>query len=348
MHKVIHGVIILTMLLVAGNSWPKQEQKVDSSIQLAVDLTDGSHIIGASNIKTVSVRTQYANIDIALEKIAAIKFNDDHETASFELQNGDKLSGIVKLAPVELETIFGKVKIGAEHITHLAVSVAGTLPATLNHGLILHYTFDKKEGTKIADKSGQGHDGRIKGVNSQDNDGPVCSGVLPVVNGLMTGAFRCDGVNDVILAGDLGYQPQGTLSFWMKADAIENWRNAFSTDYANGDRCLRFEEAADGTFGVGLGPSLGGRPYTNGLQLGKWYHVAFAWTTNQFTGWIDGQQAFSEQHNNQLFLNFNNVAIGNGYSLDPHRHWKGLIGGVRIYNRVLKSDEVRLLKGRCQ
>lgn len=344
MHRFIHCAVILTTLLIASSSWSEQKQKgVDPSVRLIVDIDDGSHVIGVPNIKTISVRTLYANIDIALEKVATIKFNDDHETASFELQNGDKLSGTVNLASIELETIFGKVKIGAEHITRATISLAGTLPATLNHGLILRYTFDTNEGTKVVDKSGHGHDGRIRGVSGHNNDGSVLNGALHVANG----AFHFDGVNDVILAGNLGYQPQGTFSFWIKADTVENWRNAFSTDYANGDRCLRFEEVASGEFAVGLGP-IGGRSYTNNLQPDKWYHIAFAWTTNQFTGWLDGQQVFSEKHNDQLFLNFNNVAIGNGYSSDPQRYWKGFIGEVRIYNRVLRSDEVRLLKDRGQ
>jgi len=201
-----------------------------------------------------------------------------------------------------------------------------------NGDLVLYYSFDTNTGATVYDQSGNGHTGLV--------NGPAYT-----ATGRVGGAYQYDGINDHILAGNLGYLDQGTIAFWMYADAIENWRNPFTTDYASWDDCIRFEEGAPGDFVVGLGPILGGAFYTSAMQPKTWYHVAFAWTGNEYCGWLNGQLAFSATHNNQLYLNFNNVAMGNGYSTDPGRYWKGMVDEVRIYNRVLLSGEIATLAG---
>jgi hypothetical protein len=199
------------------------------------------------------------------------------------------------------------------------------------NGLELYYSFDTNTGSTVYDQSGNGHTGLIYGPTY-------------TANGRIGAAYQYDGINDHILAGNLGYLGQGTISFWMNADAVENWRNPFSTDYASWDDCLRFEEGGtQHDFVVGLGPIVGGAVYTSAMQPHTWYHVAFAWTGTGYWGWLNGQLAFSGSHNNQLYLNFNNVAVGNGYSTDPARYWKGMVDEVRIYNRVLSGEEVAAL-----
>ena len=213
----------------------------------------------------------------------------------------------------------------------IVTGIYATIKVSTND-LVLYYSFDTNTGSTVYDQSGNGHTGLIYG--------PAYT-----ATGRIGGAYQYDGVNDHILAGNLGHLGQGTISFWMYADAIENWRNPFSTDYASWDDCLRFEESLPGDFVVGLGPILGGAFYTSAMQSRTWYHVAFAWTGTGYWGWLNGQLAFSGSHNNQLYLDFNNVAMGNGYSTSPDRYWKGMVDEVRIYNRVLSDGEVSALAG---
>jgi hypothetical protein len=87
-------------------------------------------------IESVPVHTSYAKMDIALKQISTVKMGDDHETASIDLRNGDKLKGVVSLAPIELLTIFGPVKVGIEHVRRIDVVVSGGgLPIALAVGL---------------------------------------------------------------------------------------------------------------------------------------------------------------------------------------------------------------------
>ena len=120
----------------------------------------------------------------------------------------------------------------------IVFGLTGPLEASLRDGLILHYSFDTNTGTVIPDESGNDHPCTVYGA--------VFS-----ANGRFKGAYSFDGVNDYILAGNLGYQAVGTISFWMNAAALENWRNPFSTDYASWDDNIRFESSAKGEFSGG-------------------------------------------------------------------------------------------------
>ncbi|MFC1461199.1 NPCBM/NEW2 domain-containing protein [Verrucomicrobiota bacterium] len=108
-------------------------------LRLAIDLVDGSRVIGVPRIKSIPVQSSYAKMDIPLKQIVSIKFHDDHETASIDLQNGDKLKGVLEdLQPLALETIFGKVSIGIEHVqgfrikTRTGISLLGNAPTKVD------------------------------------------------------------------------------------------------------------------------------------------------------------------------------------------------------------------------
>ena len=95
---------------------PSEVELKVAPLRLAIDLVDGSRIIGVPKIKSIPVQTSYAKMDIPLEQITSIHIRDDHEMASIDLLNGDKLKGVLDLKPLELETIFGEVSIGIEHV----------------------------------------------------------------------------------------------------------------------------------------------------------------------------------------------------------------------------------------
>ena len=130
-------IALFTAMTTVGTAW-EREDKTEPRVRLEIDLVDGSHITGIPRIQSVPVQSSYAKMDIALKEIRSIKFDADHETASLDLMNGDKLKGVVSLAPIKLETVFGMVRIGTEHIRELrVVSSGGTLPVgegTLSYG----------------------------------------------------------------------------------------------------------------------------------------------------------------------------------------------------------------------
>ena len=101
---------------------PSEVELKVAPLILAIDLVDGSRIIGVPRITSVPVQTSYAKMDIPLEEIVSIRIEDDNEGASFGLVNGDKLRGVLDLEALELEAIFGKVSVGIEHVQSLRIT----------------------------------------------------------------------------------------------------------------------------------------------------------------------------------------------------------------------------------
>ena len=101
---------------VSSDATPGPSTITVTPLRLAIDLVDGSHVIGVPRIKSIPVQTSYSKMDIPLTQIVSIKIHDDHEMASIDLKNGDKLKGVLDLMPLELETLFGKASIGIEHV----------------------------------------------------------------------------------------------------------------------------------------------------------------------------------------------------------------------------------------
>ena len=128
-----HVLAVGMIVALAVSSWGEETQ-TNATLSLAIDLVDGSRLIGTPGIATVPVQTPYAKMDVPLTQIQALKIGDDHETVTLNLRNGDKLTGVISLAPIKLITVFGTVAVGIEHIQQLDIVLSG---GTGQKGLIL-------------------------------------------------------------------------------------------------------------------------------------------------------------------------------------------------------------------
>ncbi|MDP3981373.1 MAG: LamG-like jellyroll fold domain-containing protein [Chlamydiota bacterium] len=231
--------------------------------------------------------------------------------------------------------IYNRV-LSADEVTQLAQKSTASL--------ILHYNFDADEGSTVTDQSGQGHHATLYNHPTYTEDG------------MIQGSFSFNG-SDVVLGGNLGYHPSGSVSFWMNADVVENWRNPFSSSWADWDDNIRFEEASSGEFGIGaLG--MGAHTLSTGLESNRWYHVVYAWDLYHAEGYFNGKRIFTSIHPDPLDVvhvgypykagyyrercfQLRNIAIGNGYSGNPERFWKGRIDDVRIYDGPVDESDVQ-------
>lgn len=102
----------------------------EPAINVTVDLSDGSHLVGTPKIGSILVQTGYAKMEIPLSQVRTITLEKDHENASLELQNGDKLKGLLPLESLELTTVFGKVAVGPEQILKITVNHEASCLAT--------------------------------------------------------------------------------------------------------------------------------------------------------------------------------------------------------------------------
>jgi hypothetical protein len=94
-------------------------ERTGSQQRVAIDLTDGSRIVGVPSVTHLPVQTPYGKIDVALGHIVSISIKADHETGLFEMQNGDRLTGVLNLRQIELTTILGNVSIKIPDITSI-------------------------------------------------------------------------------------------------------------------------------------------------------------------------------------------------------------------------------------
>lgn len=129
MKRFSSWIVVLAVASLAGPA-RAAANTIEPQVRLELDLVDGSHISGMPNIKSVPVQTSYAKPDLSLRQILTIRFDENHETVSVTMRNGDKLKGVATLGPIELETVSGKVSVGIEQIRWLRVALpGGELPA---------------------------------------------------------------------------------------------------------------------------------------------------------------------------------------------------------------------------
>jgi hypothetical protein len=128
-----HVLAVGMIVALAVSSWGEEAQ-TNATLRLAIDLVDGSRLIGTPAIATVPVQTAYAKMDVPLAQIQSLKIGDDHETVTLDLLNGDKLTGVISLKPIELKTVFGTVAVGIEQIQQLDIVLSG---GTGQKGLVL-------------------------------------------------------------------------------------------------------------------------------------------------------------------------------------------------------------------
>ena len=141
--KTMVGLLLVAMPAAAGVVEKKQSAETSGEpkpLTLVANLTDGSRLKGLPEIDFIPVQTTYARLKVPLKQIISVKIDDDHENAAFELRNGDKLKGVIDLAPIKMETLMGKVSIQVEYITRIDV-----LPS--EHGVFTQ----KDMGSVVAD-----------------------------------------------------------------------------------------------------------------------------------------------------------------------------------------------------
>lgn len=237
----------------------------------------------------------------------------------------------------------------------------GQAKADLSDGLVAHYPFDEGSGTTAGDASGNGNDGTIDGA-SFSADTPVTFG----------NAFSLDfdGTNDIVATdpGDEGNfdLTDLSLSLWFKLEG-ESGDNNFprvvskgNSTTSNGSYSVWVKDASDPTdIGLRILDADDQRLDTRSSSVpdyddGEWHHVAVTYDE-------DGGGCTGELHVDGALLQTENFGaacvprdVGNVFSIGAvadaagdalanGRFFNGKIDEVRVYDRVLTSDEIALL-----
>ncbi|MCX6865396.1 MAG: LamG domain-containing protein [Verrucomicrobia bacterium] len=320
-------------MALAGTVWAGQD-RTERQIRLELDLADGSHVVGTPEIESLPVQTSYAKMDIPLHQILAIKMGEDHETATFDLRNGDKLKGVLTLAPVKLETVFGKVAIGVEHIrTFRVVLSLGALPDSLKHGLVLHYSFDRDEKGKVTDESGKGNAGEVKGAKW-------------TAEGRIGGACSFDGRSDYLSCPNAALKSlqNHSVCFWVcRTGNGSNWPRFFMNGVVNtsititqagSDREIVYRFSANG-----INDDLA----TDTLPLvdNEWVHIACTYDGSARKIYRNGVKIAGKAGAVMIAHGEGNLAYVGGSEHIQASSFAGKLDEVMIFNRALSEPEVK-------
>jgi hypothetical protein len=318
------------------------ELKVEP-LRLAIDLVDGSHIIGVPSITSVPIQTSYARMDIPLEKIANIEIGDDHETAAIDLQNGDKLKGVLDLKPLELETIFGTVSVGIEHISSMEICPGANtaLPAKFQQGLVLHYSFEERR-ERIEDKSGKGNHGVVHGAKWTPK-------------GKTGGAYAFDGDGDFIDAGNALSSPiNGTVAVWFKTSSTRRqfiigqdglgWNNLDTILSISQGNVIRVPEGYLSFETHGPRQSLS-RGANSGRRVSddSWHFAAATANGREYVLYLDGARVGQVRTDLGMFGGRTTIKVGGEPVHGDDKYFIGSIDEVMIWNHALSALAIQKL-----
>ena len=320
--------VILAAIALGGRAWAGLDSTNQSpqQIRLELDLADGSHVIGAPNIESVPLQTTYAKMDIALKQILTVKMGEDHETASIALRNGDKLKGVISLAPIKLATVFGDVAIGIEHVKEIGVLLSGGgLPESLKKGLVLYYSFEGDEGGKVTDGSSKGNDGEVKGAKWTPSG---------KIGGAYDFAWNAQGDNRIVTPDSKTLDPVSgiTLSVWFK---VAKWKECArliekaGESNARGMYFLAINSSVNRLidFGLELSGEHAEHLSTCKVETDTWYHTVGTYDsrTGDMCLYVNGLPDSQWKHTGTIQANAKDLYIGhNPFGFE--QHFDGLRG----------------------
>lgn len=223
-------------------------------------------------------------------------------------------------------------------------------------GLVAHWDFDEGQGSVLGDSSDNEYDGVIYGASW--------------VTGIEGNALSFDGADDyveIINTDEINNLDYGTISMWFKYDSLEEreFLPIMSLGEVSGEDPTSNLVVEIGHFDHGAAPDkkLYYTLYSNStdpvlcfdsnqnLEEDTWYHFAAVNSPTGNTGYLNGVELSDRHYNFSTSADtrfFSSLAITDAFrigygwfGIDKEFHYfRGVIDEVRIYDRVLSSEEV--------
>jgi hypothetical protein len=303
-------------------------------------------------------------MDIPLNQIVQIKIEGDHETASLKLHNGDRLHGVSNLGPLKLETVFGKISVGSEHIRELRTLIPGLGP---EEGLIAWYCFDDGSAHDSSDFGNHGvvHGAKPAPDRNQRPDHAMSfngktswievpsSPVYEALAEISVALWVCpsdDQREERASYSLVSKQPSGSLS-QQHGPTTSNHGGLFDLEMNvnNGLGQLYFSSQ--------VSPGMCSEGHIARMQpmpMGQWHHVVVtaSKTENRVRVYVDGEKVDDVVLSSQIQVghilsqpNNEPLRIGKRKDADFNRfYFCGSMDEIRIYNRVLSDREVEQVR----
>jgi hypothetical protein len=257
-------------------------------LRLAINLADGSRLIGVPDTAVLRVQTSYAKMEVPLDRISRVTIGTNREQIVFQMKNGDQLRGALLSKGLELKVIFGKVTVGADQIAGIDVLEGGAIPG----GLVLWNSLGSEADIT---HSRVGPAGIFRGGRFRE--------------GLSGTAFAAGPNHKAAVAFPKEIIPlkAGCIELWVKLEGFPDelpWAanpNIFNLSSPEGGFNLELNGndgggrggvcGTAGKLGVGATCQFGNFPYAQLFEEGTpkdWHHYALVWDQAGIKGVGDG------------------------------------------------------------
>ena len=205
--------------------------------------------------------------------------------------------------------------------------------ADIDEGLIGWWMFDEGTGTTVADSSGAGHDGFF--VDSTPEWVP----------GMYGKALQFDGTDKVEIPDHEDFHLTDAISvaLWMQPEEDQANSAKLFIKQKSGQYpySLQYDDSAQGLFAtINASTRYDTAPHLPNFP-GEWAHLCFTYDGSVLLLYKDGEEAASVNTSGQIQQN--DLSLSIGCRLDYDQNFNGIIDDVRLFNRMLTPEEVKLI-----
>ena len=321
---------------------------VDTEWHFVVGVLDGANNIVSVYVDGVVGETTVSFTDVTGSSVNSLVISSAGSTMNGALDDARIYNRALRADEIKALYQSGSVTVGVSRSANPADS--------LSQGLVGHWTMDGPDVNwatgAVNDRSGNGNNGYLQGLM------PTTS--APTIGGIGQ-ALTFDGVDDFVNAGsgssldDIELQGGGGMSasFWVKPDSNTTARIMMKGPDSNNSGFWSITKTST-TYPARITFSKEGgtdaiATYNSVLVSKEWQHIVFTW---------NGSMTFSTgvlAYKNGVLLTQNSATDGASGNSDSSNNlvlgsvngtsqfFDGALDDVRVYNRILRPDEVKRL-----
>ncbi|MFA6897000.1 MAG: LamG domain-containing protein [Patescibacteria group bacterium] len=228
----------------------------------------------------------------------------------------------------------------------------------LNRGLVGHWDMEEGSGQTVYDKSGNGNNGTLGANTAVAADDPVFASGHDSSGENGTG-LNLDGQYNFVKidngGGDFNLSPRLSFGMWVKFDnfnqrqfLVSNGDDWSSGSYSGFQFLLNSGGATWAMYITQDSTITANVEFADSIEANKWYYIALTYDQGAVKFYRDGILKGSSSsvpaiaYTKSCILELGSFSDCGGTS-SPWWTLDGSIDDVRIYNRALSDDEIRLL-----
>ena len=319
-----------------------------------LSLRDGSRYRGELDLAALPLVTPYGKLGVRPRLVRTVTFveksgkGEKWLSARLDLRNGDKLHGSISLKTLTLDTPYGRISVPIAEVLSMDVSPAPRqgpgartgLSASLKEGLLLHYDFEDpiKAEASVLDRSGHKVNAKAFGSPRQ-------------VEGIAGKAIEFNGKNYLrVNSNPTKRLDRLSVSLWFKtADPKQNyklvttavWYRGPGSGWTVGTHYPEFWDVER------KGIRTGGTQRKVPFVPGKWNHLVVVYDGRSVCEYVNGRLSRKYSATGKKIGDGGRFEIGAWHPYTAY-NYKGAMDELRIYNRALSLDQIKLLYHRRQ